>query len=91
MPGFQPHFSLIPDPDENKEDTSFISVVAHRVYYPLLCPIQSCSLPEQNFEKNAQNRSKMLSREKDPAYPAEPWIQDQSGFFAELHGVQIIS
>ena len=29
----------------------------------------NCLLPNQNFEKNA----------KDPADPAEPWIQDPSG------------
>ena len=31
VPGSQPHFSLIPDPYQNKEDTPFISVVACRV------------------------------------------------------------
>ena len=35
MPGSQPRFSLIPDPDENNEDTSFISVAACGVYVPI--------------------------------------------------------
>ena len=68
MPGSQPPFSLIPDSDQNKEDTSLISVVAYGLYIPLPRPIQFCTLPNLNFEKNAQ----------DPALPAEPWIQDQS-------------
>ena len=66
MPGSQPPFSLIPDPHQNKEDTSFISVVTYGVYIPLSRPIQFCALSNQIFEKNAQ----------DPADPAEPWIQD---------------
>ena len=70
MPGSQPPFSLIPNPDENKDAKSFISVLAYGVYIPLSCPIQLCLLPSQNFEKNDQ----------DPADPAEPWIQDQSWF-----------
>ena len=32
VPGSQPPFSLIPDPGQNKYDTSFISVVAYGVY-----------------------------------------------------------
>ena len=70
MQGSQPPFYLIPDPDQNKEDTSVISVVAYGVYIPLSRPIQFCPLPNQNFEKNA----------KHPADPAEPWVQDPSGF-----------
>ena len=64
------HFFIIPDPDRHREDTSFISVVTYGVYIPLSCPIKFCLLPNQNFEKNAQ----------DPRDPAEPWIQDPSGF-----------
>ena len=76
MPGSRPPLSLIPDPDQNKEDTSFISVVAYGVYIPLSRPIQFCPLPNQNFEKNAQ----------DPADPAKPWIQDPSGFLPIFMG-----
>ena len=39
-PGSQPPFSLIPDPDQNKEDTSLISVVPCSVYIPISRPIQ---------------------------------------------------
>ena len=74
-------FSLLPDPDQNREDASFISVVARGVYIPLSRPIQICPLPYQKFEKNA----------RDPADPAELWIQDPSGFFADFHGVPTIS
>ena len=70
MPGSQPSFSFIPDSDQNEEDTSFISVVACGVYIFLSRPIQFCLLLNPNFEKNTQ----------DPADPAEPWIQDPSGF-----------
>ena len=77
VPGSQPPFSLIPDPDHNKEDTSFISVVANDLYIPLSRPIQFCLLPSQKFEKNNQGPG-------DPGHfywdPAEPWIQDPSGF-----------
>ena len=76
MPRSQPDFALIPDSDQNKEDTSFISVVAYDVYIPLSRPSQFCLLPNQNFEKNAQ----------DPADPAEPWIQDPSGFLPIFMG-----
>ena len=65
MPGSQPPFSWIPDPDQNKEDISIISVVAYGVYIPLSRPIQFCLLPSQNFDINVQ----------DPADPAEPWMQ----------------
>ena len=61
-PGSQPPFSLIPDPDQNKEDTSFISAVGYGVYISLSRPIKFCLLPNQNFEKNSQ----------DPGDPAEP-------------------
>ena len=70
MPGSQPPFSLIPDPEQKKEDKSFISVLAYGVYIPLSRPIQFYPLTNQNFEKNA----------KDPADPAKPWIQDPSWF-----------
>ena len=69
-------FSLIQDPDHNKEDTSFISVVAYSVYIPLSHPIQFCALPNQNFDKNVQ----------DPVNPAELWIQDPSGFLLIFMG-----
>ena len=69
VPGSQTPFYLIPDPDQNKEDTSFISVVAWCVYIPLSRTNQFCPVPDQNFELNA----------KDPADPAEPWIQDPKG------------
>ena len=70
VPGSQPPFSLIPDADQNNEDASLTSVAAYSVYIPLSRPVQFCPLSNQNFEKNAQ----------DPADPAEPWIQDPSGF-----------
>ena len=72
MPGSQPPFSLIPNPDRNEEDAPCISVVAYGVHIPLSRSIQFCLLPNQNFEKNA----------KDPGDSAEPWIQDPSGFLA---------
>ena len=70
MPGSQPTFSTIPDPDQKTEYTSFISVVSYGVYIPLSRPIQFCLLTNKNFEKKAQ----------DTADPAEPLIQDSSGF-----------
>ena len=76
MPGSQPTFSLIPDSDQNKEDASLISVVAYDLYIPLPRPIQFCTLPNLNFEKNAH----------DPALHAESWIQDQSGTLPILIG-----
>ena len=76
VPGSQAPFSLIPDSDQNKKDTSFISVVAYGSYIPLSRAIQFCPLPSQNFEKNAQ----------DPGDPAEPWIQDPSGFLPIFMG-----
>ena len=76
MPGSQSPFSLIPDPDQNKEDTSFISVRAYGDYIPLSHPIQFCPLPNQIFEKNAQ----------DPADPTKPWIQEPSGFLPIFMG-----
>ena len=53
VPGSKPPFSLIPDPEQNKADTSILSVVGYGVYIPLSRPIQFCPLPDQNFEKNA--------------------------------------
>ena len=76
VPGAQPPFPLIPDPDQNKEATSFISVVAYDIYIPLSRPIQFCLLPNQNFEKNAQ----------DPGDPTKPRIQDPSGFLPIFMG-----
>ena len=76
VPGSQLRFSLIPDADQNKGDTSFISVVTYGLYIPLSRPIQFCPLTNHNFEKNAQ----------DPGYPAEPWIQDPSGFLPIFMG-----
>ena len=76
VPGSQPPFYLIPDPDKNKEDTSIISVVVYGVYIPLSHLIHFCPLPSQNFEENA----------KDPGDPAKPWIQDQSGFLPIFMG-----
>ena len=70
----QPPFSVIPDPDQNKEDASFTSVVAYDVFILLSHPIQFCPLPNQKFEKNAQ----------DSADPAKPCIQDPSGFLPIL-------
>ena len=52
-PGSQQPFSFIPDPDQDEEDTSFISVVADDLYIPLLRPIQFCPLPNQNNGENA--------------------------------------
>ena len=81
MPGSQPQLSLIPDPDQNKEDTSLISVVAYGFYVPLSRLIQFCPVPSQSFEKNAQ----------DTGDPAKPWIQDPSAFLPIFIRVQIIS
>ena len=87
VPGSQPPFSLIPDPDQNKEDTSCIAVVAYGVYIPLSRPTQFRLLSSQKFEKNA----------KDPADPAKPWIQDPSGFllifmrFKSFHQINPLS
>ena len=76
VPGSQPHFSLIPDPDQKKEDTPFIYVVAYGVYIPLSRLMQFCPLPNKNFENNAQ----------DLADPAGPWIQDPSGLLSIFMG-----
>ena len=72
VPGSQPPFYLIPDPYQNKEDTPFISVVACGRYIPLSYQISFYPLQSQSFEKNAQY----------PGDPAEPWIQDPSGFLS---------
>ena len=74
------NFSLIPDPDQNKEDTSFISVVANDVYIPLSRPIHFCSLPNQNFEENAKDPA-----DREILDPGSEWV------LADFHGVQIIS
>ena len=71
MPGSQPPVSFIPDPDQNREDTSFISVVAYGVYIPFHVRFDSV-LYKSKFRENAQ----------DPADPAEPWIHDPSGFLS---------
>ena len=76
MPGSQPPF-FIPDPGQNKEDTSIISVVVYCGYIPLSRPIQFCPLPNQNFEKA-----------QDPADPADPWIQDPSGVLPIFVGLK---
>ena len=81
VPGSQPSFSLIPDLDENKEHTSFISAVTFGVYIPLSRPIHCCLIPNQNFEKNVQ----------DPVDPAKPWIQDPSGLLSILMGFKSLS
>ena len=70
VPGPQTPFSLNPDPDQNKEDTTFISVLACEFCIPLSLPIQFCPLLNQNFEKNA----------KDPAKIPELWIQNPKVF-----------
>ena len=79
MPGSQPPFSFNPDPEQNTEDASIISVGAYVFDIPFLHPAQLCPLPHQNFEKNA----------KDPARIPEPWIQDPRGF-RPFSWVQII-
>ena len=81
VPGSQPHFSLIPDPEQNKEDTTIISVVDYGVYIPLSRPIQFFHLPNQNFEKKYP-RSCTSCGTLDPGFER---------VFADLHGVQIIS
>ena len=81
VPRSQPYFSLNPDPDQKKEDTSFLSFVAYGVCIPLSFPIKFRPLPNRNFEENA----------KGPARIPEPWIQDPQGYFAYFRGVQIIS
>ena len=53
VPGSQPPFSLIQDPGQNKEDTSFVYVVAYDVSIPLSCPIQFCPLANNNAARNA--------------------------------------
>ena len=68
------HLFFIPYPDQSKEETSLISVVADGVYIPFSRSIQFCLLPSQNFEKNAQ----------DPGDLAEPWFQDPGGFLTIL-------
>ena len=76
VPGPQPPFSLTPDPDQNKEDTSLIPVVFYGVYIRLSRRIQFCPLTNLNFEKNVQ----------DPGDITEPWIQDPSEFLPILMG-----
>ena len=87
MPGSQSAFPLIPDSDQNKEDTSFISVVACGVYIHFSRPIQFCRLLTQILENNARNH----------ADPAEPRIQDPSVFilpifrgFKSFHQIPVI-
>ena len=69
-------FSLIPDPDQNKEHTTFIFAVGYCIYIPLSRLTQFCLLPNQNFVKNT----------KDPADPAEPWIKNPSGILPIFMG-----
>ena len=76
VPGSQPPFYVMPDSDQNKEDTPFISAVAYSVYIPLSRLAQFCPLPNQNFEENAE----------DPADPAEPRIQDPRVFLPIFKG-----
>ena len=78
MPGAQPLFSLDPDPDQNKEVTSFISVVAYRFHVPLSRLTRFYPLPYQTFEENA----------KDPVKIPEPWIQDPKGFLPIFVGLK---
>ena len=75
VPGSQPPFSIIPDLDQNKEDTSFISVVAYGVYIPLARPTRFCLLTNQDFEKNA--KILQILRTLDPVSEC---------FFADFHG-----
>ena len=55
VPGSKTPFSFIPNPDQNKVDTLFISVVAYGVYIPLLRPIQFRLQTNKNFEKMPKN------------------------------------
>ena len=76
VPGSQPSFSLDPDPNQNKEVTPFIAVVAYRFYIPLSRLTQLYPSPHQTFEKNA----------KDPARISEVLIQDPKGFLPNFMG-----
>ena len=81
VPGSQLPFSLIPDPDQNKEDTSFISVVAYGVYIPLSRPIQFHHLPKPKFREKCPRSC----RSCETLDPGSEWV------FADFHGVEITS
>ena len=51
VPGSQSPFSLIPDPDQNKEAISFFCVVTYGVFITLSHPIQFCHLTNQKSRK----------------------------------------
>ena len=54
VPGSQPPFSLNPDPDQNKEDSWFISFVAYDHYIPLSLPTQLLSSTSPKFWGNCR-------------------------------------
>ena len=80
VPGSQPHFSLIPDSDQNKEDTQFISVVAYGVYMPFHVRFNSVLYQTQISRK--MPRSCRSCGTLDPGSEC---------FFPDFHRIQIIS
>ena len=74
-------FSLIPDPDQNKKDTYFISVVAYGYYVTLSCPIQFCLLSNQNFEM-----PKILQILRNPGSKI-PWVLPIFMVFKSFHQI----
>ena len=75
-PNSQPPVSFNPDPNQNKEDASIISVVSCHFDISLSVPTQFCSLSHQNLGKNV----------RDPARIPEPWIQDPKRFLPIFMG-----
>ena len=75
-------FSLNPDPDENLEVTSFISVVVYRVYIPLSRPTQFCQL---------FNNNKLKKNVRDPPRIPKKWIKDPKRVLLIFMGLEFFS
>ena len=77
----QPTFSLIPDPAQNKEDKSLISVVTYGAYIPHFTFDSILFFTKPNFREDVQ----------DPGDPAKPWIRDPSGLLPIFMGFKSLN
>ena len=80
MPGSQPPFSLIPGPDQNMEDKSFISVVAY--VFIFLFHVRFNSVLYQTKISRKVSKILQILLNTDPGSEC---------VFADFYGVQIIS
>ena len=77
VPGFQPAFSLNPDHDQNKEDTSCISVAAYGGYILLSFPIGFVLYPTPRagvFERTRPAEGGGEQILPPPAYLPNGWL-----------------